>query len=272
MSSNRAQVQAQFGARAGDYATSPVHADPESLGRLVTLLQPAPTWQVLDVATGAGHTAHAFAPHVAHVVATDVTGSMAAKAQALAGEKGLPNVTSAVAAAEALPFAADHFDLVTCRLAAHHFPDRHEFLAEAKRILRPGGRLLLVDNVVPGSLRSGKKARIQNEAGRYINALERLRDPSHARCLSIYEWRQAFLAAGFVVEQESLDWKWLAFGPWAARMGVTEPTLTRLRVLLTRAPEEVLEFLTPQIAAGTIRFRLSEALFVVRKEKLEVRS
>ena len=263
----RSRVQSQFGDKADAYATSAIHADYESLTALVAALQPENTWRVVDVATGAGHTAHAFAPHVAQVVATDVTASMVAKARALAREKGLANVTAAVAGAEGLPFAAGTLDLVTCRLAAHHFPDVGAFLAEVHRVLRPGGHLALVDNVVPGSLRSGKKARLQQEAGRYINALERLRDPSHARCLSVYEWRQAFLDAGLVVDDEALSWKWLDFGPWAARMGVAEPALTQLRVLFTRAPDEVLEFLTPQIQAGTIKFRLSEALFVVTKKR-----
>jgi ubiquinone/menaquinone biosynthesis C-methylase UbiE len=260
----RRRVQLQFGDKAEAYATSTVHADRDSLRRLVELVQPDASWRVLDVATGAGHTAHAIAPHVAAVVASDVTAPMLAKARALAVEKGLANVTVAVADAEVLPFAARSFDLVTCRLAAHHFPYIPQFLASTARILQPGGRLAIVDNVVPGSLGSGRKARLQQEAGRYINALERLRDPSHARCLSLYEWRQAFLAAGFVLEHEELDWKWLAFGPWAARMGVVEPTLTRLRVMLSRAPSEVLEFLTPQILGDTIEFRLSEAIFVVR--------
>jgi ubiquinone/menaquinone biosynthesis C-methylase UbiE len=258
-------VQSQFGDKAEAYATSAIHADRHTLAQLVELLQPQETWQALDVATGAGHTAHVLAPHVASVVASDLTAPMLAKSRALAREKGLANVRVAGADAEQLPFAAASFDLVTCRLAAHHFPSIPAFLVEAARVLRPGGRVAIVDNIVPGSFMSGRKARLQQEAGRYINAVERLRDPSHARCLSLAEWRQAFVAAGFVLEHEELDWKWLAFGPWAARMGVTEPTLTRLRVLFLQAPSEVLEFLSPRLQGDTIEFRLSEALFVVRR-------
>lgn len=261
----RSLVQAQFGDKADAYATSAIHADPAHLVRLLELLQPQPGWRVLDVATGAGHTAHALAPHVASVVAADLTPPMAAKARSLAREKGLANVSALAADAGALPFAAAAFDLVTVRLAPHHFPDVARFLVEARRVLPSGGHLAVVDNVVPGSLLGGKKARLQNEAGRYINAFERLRDPSHVLCLSIYEWRRAFHEAGLTVEHEETDWKWLDFGSWAARMGVTEPTLTRLRVLLLRAPNAVLEFLTPENRGDTIRFRLSEALFIARR-------
>ncbi len=263
-SASRQRVQTQFGDKADAYAASAIHAGRETLGRLVELLQPQESWRVLDVATGAGHTAHALAPHVATVTACDLTIPMLAKTRALAGEKGMGNVHVAAADAEQLPFVAGRFDLITCRLAAHHFPNVTAFLAEARRVLQPGGRLAVVDNVVPGSFSTGRKARLQQQAGRYINAFERLRDPSHARCLSLAEWRQAFVTAGFVLEHEELAWKWLAFGPWAARMGVAEPTLTRLRVLLAQAPREVLEFLSPRFPGDTIEFRLSEAVFVVK--------
>lgn len=261
------RVQAQFGDKAEAYARSLVHAQGASLPRLVALLDPQPSWQMLDVATAAGHTAHVLAPHVARVVATDLTLPMLPKTRALAAEKGLANVAVAAADAEALPFVAAGFDLVTCRLAAHHFPQVERFLAEAARVLRPGGLLAVVDNVVPGSARQGKKARLQRKAGRYVNSMERLRDPSHQHCLSVYAWRQAFYDAGFTVEHEETRWKWLEFGPWAARMGIAGPVLTRLRVLLTRAPREALAFLTPEIEGDTIKFRLSEALFIAKNRE-----
>ena len=69
-------VQQQFGAHAAAYATSVVHAKGASLGRLVELVKPESHWQALDIATGAGHTAAAFAPHVARVIASDITDEM----------------------------------------------------------------------------------------------------------------------------------------------------------------------------------------------------
>ena len=71
-------VQEQFGATAAHYLTSKPHAKGKSLERLVELAKPQPAWRVLDVATGAGHTAYAFAPHVARVWATDITEEMLA--------------------------------------------------------------------------------------------------------------------------------------------------------------------------------------------------
>ena len=87
-------VQAQFGPNAAKYATSRVHAKGASLARLVELIEPQAEWTVLDVATAAGHTAFVFAPHVAHVLATDVTPEMLAVAFDLAAEKGIPTSPS----------------------------------------------------------------------------------------------------------------------------------------------------------------------------------
>jgi ubiquinone/menaquinone biosynthesis C-methylase UbiE len=214
------RVQKQFGDKAALYAISKVHVDRPSLARLVEVVAPQREWLVLDVATGAGHTAHALAPHVRRVVATDLTLPMLPQARQLAEEKELSNVVTAAADAEGLPFAGASFDLVTCRIAPHHFPHVERFLAEAARVLRPAGRLALVDNFVPGSPRRGKKARLQRAAGRYINAFDRLRDPSHVRCLSVQEWREALYATGFTIEHEETTRKAIDFHDWVERMKV----------------------------------------------------
>lgn len=130
-------------------------------------------------------------------------------------------------------------------------------------MLRPGGTLAVVDNVVPGSRLRGRKADRQRQAGDYVNAFEKLRDPSHARCLSFEEWLDALAAAGLTVTtQETLD-KRLTFETWAARH--TPEMQTRLRVLLTRAPQAAAEFLNVQTTTGLTTFRLREGLFICRK-------
>ncbi len=263
---NKDQVRQQFGANAAAYVSSPTHAQGASLSRLVELTDPQPDWLVLDVATAAGHTALAFAPRVAAVVGLDLTPEMLPLAARLAGERGAPNVAFAVADVDDLPFNGA-FDLVTCRIAAHHFADVGRFLSEAARALRPGGRLAVVDNVVPGSRLRGKRADRQRQAGAYVNAFEKLRDPSHVRCLSVEEWADALAAAGLVVETtETLD-KRLTFETWAARAGwgATQPAMqTRLRAMLLQAPEVAREFLDPRVD-GVTTFRLSEGVFIARR-------
>src|SRR2546426_10530938 len=122
MSDLKDRVQAQFGAAAEAYVTSDVHARGESLGILLAEVQPQAHWEALDVATGAGHCALAFAARVRRVVALDLTGPMLETAARLAAERGLANLETRTGDAEALPFPESAFDVVTCRLAFHHFP------------------------------------------------------------------------------------------------------------------------------------------------------
>jgi ubiquinone/menaquinone biosynthesis C-methylase UbiE len=261
---NKEQVQTIFGASADAYVTSEVHAKGASLIRLVELLAPQSGWQVLDVATGGGHTAFVLAPYVSQVIATDITSEMLVNTAKGAAERGLANVTTETADAENLPFANDQFDLVTCRIAAHHFPDNGRFLSEAARVLKPGGRMALVDNVVPGSRLRGKKANIQREAGSYVNAFEKLRDPSHHRALSVDEWLGLFVTAGFSDIHQETHRKKMDFDSWTNRLHVTPADQIRLKAMLLQAPTAVADFLTPQTTGDRIAFYLTEAIIIGR--------
>jgi len=141
---SKSLAQERFGAYAATYATSRPHAQGGSLARLVELAAPQPAWTALDIATGAGHVALALAPHLSHVVAADLTPQMLGVARGLAGDRNIANISFAVLRAEALPFADATFDLVTCRIAPHHFDDVRKFVTESARVLRPGGRFGLV--------------------------------------------------------------------------------------------------------------------------------
>jgi ubiquinone/menaquinone biosynthesis C-methylase UbiE len=259
-------VKQQFGASAESYAVSKVHAQGASLSRLVEMVQPQPTWQVLDVATGAGHTAFTFAPHVAQVIATDITPEMLATTAKLAQQKNLLNVTVQEADAEALPFDAAMFDLVTCRIAPHHFADIPRFLRESARVLHPGGVLAVVDNIVPGSRETGSVADELQAAGSYINQIEKLRDPSHNRCWSLWEWVDAFQTAGFQVIYSEVAFKEINFDEWAHRMTQDATTLLHLREMVLHAPASVIDFLTPKQTDDGLIFYLREAIVTGRLE------
>ena len=262
-------VQQQFGAHAQAYATSTVHAKGASLARLVDLLAPQSTWSVLDVATAAGHTAFALAPHVARVVASDITPEMIPVAQQVAAEKGITNVTYRTADAEDLPFDAAQFDLVTCRIAPHHFPHVDAFAREAFRVLKPGGLLAVVDNVVPGGDPSTPDGAAQQAAGAYVNAFELRRDPSHVRCLSREEWREVLAAAGFTLRHEETAPKRMAFDPWVKRMGADAAAQAAIKRMLLDAPPAAAAFFAVDgvdgDAANPLAFHLLEAIFIAQK-------
>ena len=123
-------VQQQFGAHAAAYATSTVHAKGASLGRLVELVKPQPQWQALDIATGAGHTAAAFAPHVARVVASDLTEEMLEESAKLATVQGLRQHGDG---ARGRRGAA----LCRRRLRPRHLPHRRASLSRRADLRRP---------------------------------------------------------------------------------------------------------------------------------------
>lgn len=251
----KAKVQAQFGAASEGYATSEVHAKGESLALLVELIQPQPDWQVLDVATGAGHTALAFAPHVVRVVATDLTPEMLAKTAELATKRGLTNVETRPADAEALPFDDASFDLVTCRIAMHHFPTPRQALAEFARVLKPGGLLGLTDNItVP-----------DKQAAGYYNAYEKLRDPSHNWVYPLVRLRAMVEDAGLTVEATRELSKELEFHDWADRMKVSPANKEKLLEMMRHIPEALQPLFAPRWAEGTMYFSLWEAVVVARR-------
>ncbi len=262
-----AVVRAKFGAAAADYATSDVHAKGESLMRIVELAAPQQTWRVLDVATGAGHMAAAFAPRVASVVASAITAEMLAEAAKLARARGLANMTTETAEAGALPFADATFDLVCCRLAAHHFPSLEDFVAEVRRVLKPGGRFALVDNVAPDEARLPDTSddEIEDTIVSY-NALEKLRDPSHGFAPPPEVWIDLTETAGFrIVAREQLG-KEIDFTSWVARMRCTPDVVIELERILTVGRPALRKFLEPRRDdVGELHFMLQELQLVADK-------
>jgi ubiquinone/menaquinone biosynthesis C-methylase UbiE len=249
---NKTLVQEQFGKTAAHYLTSKPHAKGKSLERLVDLTAPQKDWRALDVATGGGHVAYTFAPHVARMWATDITQEMLDMVKAEAAKRGLSNIRTTYAKAEALPFEDGSFDLVTCRIAPHHFDSIPAFLSEVHRVLKPGALLALVDNVVPAGA-----------VGDYVNAFERLRDPSHLRAWTLDEWRTALEAAGLPPQHEEKIYKTMEFKSWAQRYDATMQAL--LRAMLTQVTPAVKETLDPQGTSNDLTFRLCEGLFISKR-------
>jgi ubiquinone/menaquinone biosynthesis C-methylase UbiE len=246
-------VQEKFGATAAHYLTSKPHAKGKSLERLVELVKPQPTWRALDVATGAGHTAYAFAPYVARLWATDITEEMLALVRDEIVKRKLANIRTAYAKAEALPFEDQSLDLVTCRIAPHHFESIAAFLDEAQRVLKAGATLAIADNVVP-----------PGSVGDYVNAFERFRDPSHLRAWTMEEWRSALTGHGFAILHEESASKPIEFSSWASRHDAVMQNL--LKAMLVETTPAVKAFFQPKESGDELTFYLSEGLFVTKRE------
>jgi ubiquinone/menaquinone biosynthesis C-methylase UbiE/catechol 2,3-dioxygenase-like lactoylglutathione lyase family enzyme len=223
----KAKVREMFGRTATAYVTSPGHAHGDDLGRLIELAAAQPTDRALDISTGGGHTALALAPHVSTVVASDLTPEMLAAARAFIASRGVTNVEFVVADAERLPFLGDTFDLVTVRIAPHHYADVRAAVREMARVLMPGGRLVLIDNVAPED----------PTLDALENRWEKLRDPSHVRNYTVAEWRGFLGESGLRITSLETGRKAYAFLPWAERMRLPEEARVALEAEILSAPQ-----------------------------------
>jgi ubiquinone/menaquinone biosynthesis C-methylase UbiE len=249
------RVQEQFGRAAEAYAISDVHAQGESLGVLLREVQPRQDWEALDVATGAGHCALAFAPLVKHVTVVDLTEQMLDTAARLARERGVTNLAVRLGDAEELPFPDSSFDLVTCRLSFHHFPHPDRAMNELARVLRRGGRLGFADNVVVGD----------PDAAKYYNDFERLRDPSHHEVVPLARLIELIEGAGLHVLSARRLQKEFEFRGWCDRQSVAPADRERLLDMVRRLPPALEPLLAPRWADGTLYFTLWEAVIVAEK-------
>ncbi|PEJ57530.1 SAM-dependent methyltransferase [Bacillus sp. AFS002410] len=236
------RVQGQFGKNAEKYVLSEGHANGEDLINAVTFLQPTLEDVVLDIATGGGHVAKTLAPFVKNVTATDITEKMLETTRIHLTEKGIQNVTYVLADAEELPFLKNSFDIVTCRIAPHHFPNPDAFIREVSRVLRPNGRFLLIDNIVPND----------KTLSDFINLAEAIRDPSHVKCLTKDQWRTLFKEHGLKVEQDILRKKKHPFNSWLDRMAPTEAHKLAVTSMLLQAPENIQSYFNIIIEDETI--------------------
>jgi ubiquinone/menaquinone biosynthesis C-methylase UbiE len=248
-----ADVRDSFGPVAARYATSKVHNNPAEFQRLLEIVNPRRTDRVLDVATGAGNAAFAFAPRVAAVVSYDLTVAMLDHVRRTAEEQGITNVSTQLGDACDIKVAPGSFDIVIARLAPHHFQSVPGFVAGAFQALRAGGKLLVVDTSSPED----------DAIGAEIDAIEILRDPSHAHNLSHREWRSAFEGVGFTVTHidDFADWpaehgSKMDFDLWVERINTPRENRGELRRRFLEASPALTEALKIERIGAAIAFQL----------------
>jgi len=172
-----------------------------------------------------------MASGAAEVVGIDLTPAMLEQARQLASERRIDNVNFEAGNAQALPYDDDSFDVVTCRVCAHHFADSEVAVREAARVLRPGGRVLWVDSMVPEDPAQDT----------FLNTIELLRDVSHVRDHSVSQWQEMFAATGLTATVEGRWQTELPFDDWTERMQTPEPARVMLRRLFDGATVQIRE-------------------------------
>jgi ubiquinone/menaquinone biosynthesis C-methylase UbiE len=261
------RVQSQFGAAAAAYGTSLVHADANALERVVELAEPQAKDSALDIATGAGHTALALAPHVARVIAYDLTREMILETRRNAAARGLANVYTQQGPAEKLPFRDASFDIVTVRQAPHHFADVRAAVREMARVTRPGGRVVIVDSTAPPGHQNDPELAAQ------WDRMERLRDPSHVRNYSPSEWLTMAGDAGLRVFAEETGFATenggpMSFDAWVRRINTPPEAVAKLTQLFRNASPALAEALRIEIVDSTVFFGVPTVTIAARKEKI----
>lgn len=227
--SHDSNVARQFGEQAEAYLSSQVHAQGEDLTQLALLVKGRSTAQLLDLGCGAGHVAFHVAAEVAQVTAYDLSADMLLAVGKGARARQLGNISLQQGAAESLPFADASFDFVISRFSAHHWRDVGAGLREARRVLKPGGTLAIVDIVSPGH------ALLDT----HLQTVEVLRDNSHVRDYSLGEWSRLLNEAGFIVEDVKLRRLHMEFASWIARMRTPLVFADAIRQLQHGAAREV---------------------------------
>ncbi|MFJ5770756.1 class I SAM-dependent methyltransferase [Psychrobacillus sp. NPDC093180] len=229
------KVQEVFSKNAEKYVTSSTHAKGSDLSLIPVWLNLPTNSIVLDIATGGGHVVKALAPHASQVFATDLTYQMLEAAKRHLDQTET-NISYVIADAESLPFLENTFDAVTCRIAPHHFPHPDIFVNEVARVLKPGGKFLLIDNIAPE----------EKEFDEFVNLLEKLRDESHNRSYSVNEWKTWFEEADLTLLKAEVRKKTFDYPDWVRRTTPSEEQVKKVDTHILSANDRIIHYFSIQ--------------------------
>lgn len=255
------RVRERFTRTAQQFASFSLAKRSAEAEKLVALAAPRGDETALDLACGPGTFTCAFAPRVRRITGLDLTPALMAHAQKAAEHAGLANTAFACGTVTALPFADGSLDLVACGYSVHHFGEPAAALHEVARVLRAGGRLALMDMIVPGE--------VSPEAGEANNAIERVRDASHETTFFAAGLRGLVEAAGLRLAGEQIDERTRSFDDWMQIAGWQrgEGVYQRTRALIEAAmPGDASRFHTRIIpGSADLEFVQTSLLLVAGK-------
>ncbi|MFC0560385.1 class I SAM-dependent methyltransferase [Halalkalibacter alkalisediminis] len=254
--SSKEEVQEQFGKNANHYVTSKTHAKGQDLHKLIDIAEVNGPEIVLDIATGGGHVANALASKVNKVIALDLTSEILLEAKRFIDSNGHSNVEFVQGDAEQLPFEDHTFDLITCRIAAHHFPNPRSFVEEVFRTLKNKGTFLFIDNVAPE----------KDELDAFYNTVEKDRDYSHFRAWKKTEWIQMMEEVGFELEELHTFKKTFIFDVWAEMMKLSAENQNKLSAFMQQSSQTHHDKFRIKVADGQVTSFTGESVLIKTKK------
>jgi ubiquinone/menaquinone biosynthesis C-methylase UbiE len=210
-------MRARFAATVDRIAALQEQRAEELAGRVREFVPVTGDERALDAGTGTGALAFALAPLVREVVGVDVVVELLERARA----KAPANVSFVEGDAASLEFERASFDLGGTLRTLHHVPRPELVIAELARVTRPGGLLLVVDQIAPND----------PLAALDLNRFERARDPSHTRALADVDLRQLFEANGLVLRKGKFEREPRDLDPYLDLAGCEGQARERARAL-----------------------------------------
>ena len=188
---NLEAIQHSFTIQAPNFESQTVNFSKEEyLNYTISRVAPKGQDSVLEVAAGTCACGRSFAPLVQSVVCLDATPSMLQIGKQEAEKSHLNNMTFVKGYAEELPFLNDSFTIVFSRLAFHHFTNTDNVFSEMVRVLKPGGKLVMIDMEAADEVLRKTEDEIETQ-----------RDPSHVKNLSKTEMLSLFETHGLAIEK-----------------------------------------------------------------------
>ncbi|HEV2351477.1 MAG TPA: methyltransferase domain-containing protein [Terriglobia bacterium] len=209
-------VQKQFAKTVEAFSKTLARDTPEIMAEKVEFAKPKPGEVTLDVACGPGELVLGLAARVGFARGVDLTQAMLLQAREFQRERNITNAAFDCGEAEQLPYPNHSFDLVSCQCSIHHMPKPELALREMARVMKPEGRMMVIDCLSP---ESDPKFELHNK-------IESLRDPSHACTLRLTTFLSMFDAIGLEILRQSLKRRERSFNTWMLRAGL-EPNHKR---------------------------------------------
>ena len=248
------KIQDQFTRQADAYSRMQQTRDEKGLRGLVALAAISNSDRVVDVACGPGFLTMAFAEKCEHVLGVDATGEFLRRARREADSRHIHNIAFAPGDANHLDLEDGTFDCASCRAAFHHFPDPARVLGEMRRVVRPGGKILVADMLAS---RDPEQASLHNR-------IEKLCDPTHTRALADTEFEQLFREAGLEVLQRPTSKIHYELEEWLGHGGPNEEAAREIRRLFEASLDDDRSGLKVRREGKDLKFTHQAAAFLLR--------